>query len=175
MRVLEKYNIIALPRRLSTDTEQTEECGWTRPLEVQVPELHRDTFLSSAVHQGSYLTLYGFVLQQLSLCGNIEDERGLLTQMISWSHAVKPRFTFIAIYCHSSSSRLCPWLVPSSGVAGMTVYCLAPWCPVCLIYWHPCSVISTLQTWPQTPRSPGKAYYIYYVNSQTKLHHWSEM
>ena len=153
-------------RRMSTDMELTAECGWTQPLEVlQVPELHRQTFLSSAVHQGSYLTLYGFVLQQLPLCGNIEDERAVLTQMISWSHAVKPRFTFIAIYCRSSSYLLCHGfsrhlgspvrlfiVLRHNALSDWFIVIHVRWyprrrlryrCHVCLIYCHPCPVIST--------------------------------
>ena len=74
------------------DVENTAECGWTRPLEVLlVPELHRETFLSGAVREGCYLTLYCYLLQQLPLSSSIEDERVLLNQVISWNHAVKPR------------------------------------------------------------------------------------
>ena len=38
------------------------------------------------------------------------------------------------------------WLVPSSGVAGMTVYCNLPWCPVCyglLFQPHLCHIYLT--------------------------------
>lgn len=82
---------VCLDIYFTTDVENTDECGWTRPLEVLlVPDLHRETFLASAVREGCYLTLYCYLVQQLPLSSTIEDERVLLNQVISWNHAVKP-------------------------------------------------------------------------------------
>jgi len=74
------------------DVTLTDSFGWTRPVGVlQVPDLNLSEFLTAAVEQGSYLTLYAYVLQQLPMSRCLADERKQLDQLLMWNTKVQPR------------------------------------------------------------------------------------
>lgn len=74
------------------DVTQTDELGWTKVLSVlQVPELNANDFLKAALQQGSYLTLYAYILQKLPLSQALNDELIRLNQLVEWTSNAKPR------------------------------------------------------------------------------------
>jgi len=74
------------------DVTQTDGLGWTKVLSVlQVPELTADDFLKAALQQGSYLTLYAYILQKLPLSQELSDELIRLNQLVEWTSNAKPR------------------------------------------------------------------------------------
>ncbi|XP_070546998.1 ectopic P granules protein 5 homolog isoform X2 [Ptychodera flava] len=65
--------------------------GWSNVLEkLQVPELTHEEFLQESLKNGSYLTLYAYVLQKLPSCQNLNDELNILTKIVEWTTYAKP-------------------------------------------------------------------------------------
>ena len=69
-----------------------DACGWGWVLAaVQVPDLTQEDFVSECISQGSYLTLFAHVLQQLPLCQSPQNEFTMLKALVGWTAKVRPR------------------------------------------------------------------------------------
>ena len=75
-----------------SDVVGSEASGWAWVLAaVHIPDLAREDFLNECVRQGSYLTLFAYVLQQLPLSRSPNNEFQLMKALISWTAKARPR------------------------------------------------------------------------------------
>ena len=73
-----------------------EGAGWASVLAVlQVPELDKEKFIVEALTQGCYLLLYGYILQQLPLSQDINDELEAIGRLVFWTTKAKPRLDIL--------------------------------------------------------------------------------
>ncbi|XP_063408193.1 ectopic P granules protein 5 homolog isoform X1 [Mytilus trossulus] len=65
--------------------------GWDHVLAaIQVPDLDIDDYLTVALEEGSYLLLYGYIVQNLPLCQSLEQMNVLLGRLLDWTGKAKP-------------------------------------------------------------------------------------
>lgn len=68
--------------------------GWDHVLAaIQVPDLDIDDYLTVALEEGSYLLLYGYIVQNLPLCQSLEQMNVLLARLLDWTGKAKPRYS----------------------------------------------------------------------------------
>ncbi|XP_013408243.1 ectopic P granules protein 5 homolog isoform X1 [Lingula anatina] len=71
--------------------ELSESYGWGRLLSaMQIPELTFREFLVESLRQGSYLTLYAYVLQHLPKCQSLDEENSHIAGIVQWTATAKP-------------------------------------------------------------------------------------
>ena len=76
--------------RIGIDSGNDLTGGWSLVYKhLIVPELNLDEFITQCLQQYALLTLYGYILQQLPLCQNIQDERLRLEIMTNWNGNTK--------------------------------------------------------------------------------------
>lgn len=76
-----------------SDVTQLPDCGWLRVVAaVCIPELNFQQFIRDAIHYGSFLSLYIYVLQHLPQSKSIDEELEVLNQLVEWSIAAQPRY-----------------------------------------------------------------------------------
>ncbi|XP_077996830.1 ectopic P granules protein 5 homolog [Glandiceps talaboti] len=69
----------------------TQFGGWSTILDkLQVPQLTYEEFLEECIKNGSYLTLYAYILQQLPSCQSLKDELNVLSKIVDWTMSAKP-------------------------------------------------------------------------------------
>ena len=72
--------------------------GWDHVLAaIQIPDLNIDEFLQTALEEGSYLLLYGYVVQRRPLCQELTHERVLVNNLLDWTSRAKPRSDIIPV------------------------------------------------------------------------------
>lgn len=59
---------------------------------IQVPDLDIEDYLTVALEEGSYLLLYGYIVQKLPLCQSLEEMNVLMGRLLDWTSKAKPRY-----------------------------------------------------------------------------------
>jgi len=73
-----------------------EGAGWATILAIlQVPDLDKDKFIVEALTQGCYLLLYAYILQQLPMSRDINDELESVGHLVFWTTKAKPKLVTV--------------------------------------------------------------------------------
>ena len=79
-----------------SDVSQMEGAGWATILAIlQVPDLDKDKFIVEALTQGCYLLLYAYILQQLPMSRDINDELESVGHLVFWTTKAKPKLVTV--------------------------------------------------------------------------------
>ncbi|XP_055999889.1 ectopic P granules protein 5 homolog isoform X2 [Ostrea edulis] len=71
--------------------DQVPGGGWDHVLAaMQIPDLNIEDFLKTALEEGTFLLLYGYIVQKLPLCQQLTDEQILIRQLLDWISNAKP-------------------------------------------------------------------------------------
>ncbi|KAJ8314280.1 hypothetical protein KUTeg_008841 [Tegillarca granosa] len=71
--------------------DKSDGGGWDQVLAaIQIPDMNVEEFLDTALEEGSYLLLYGYIVLKLPLCQKLSNERDLIVQLLDWSDRARP-------------------------------------------------------------------------------------
>lgn len=74
-----------------TGMDQVSGGGWDHVLAaMQIPDLNIEDFLRTALDEGTFLLLYGYIVQKLPLCQQLMDEQILIGYLLNWITNAKP-------------------------------------------------------------------------------------
>lgn len=71
--------------------DQVAGGGWDHVLAaMQIPDLNIEDFLQTALDEGTFLLLYGYIVQKLPLCQQLLEEQALIGRLLNWITVAKP-------------------------------------------------------------------------------------
>lgn len=86
-----KWSINQLYIYIYLGLDQSDGGGWDQVLAaIQIPDMNVEEFLDTALEEGSYLLLYGYIVLKLPLCQKLSGERELIVQLLDWSEKARP-------------------------------------------------------------------------------------